>query len=236
MAIKNQLVLTKKDFEAALVALRLSVSEVSRESGIPRHQVSHFRNYGDGLKPEQSAKLRDYFESKGVEFSDDDDATPERTAIAQCSQSAVVASPSPRLDAALKVEHFFPLSNTIPDDVIGNAMDIMEEADARLLALLKTKIEREDVVFGKGDLTDDTKAALQEVFALMAGNYLVFRMLRGWRAFNVQPATENPETVRDMIFETFRQVLIDSGLIDPDGTPKAAADPAPETDPEEITE
>ncbi len=236
MAIKNQPVLTKEDFEAALIALRLSVSEVARDSGIPRHQVSHFRGYGDGLKPEQSAKLRDYFESKGVEFTDEDDATSQPAATVQGTQPAAVASPSPRLDAALKVEYSFPISNTIPDDVIGNTMDIMEEADARLVALFKTKIERDEGFFGDGDLTDETKAALQEAFALMAGNYLAFRMLRGWRAFNVKPATETPETVRDMVFETFKQTLIESGLIDPDGTATAETEPATETEHEEVTE
>ncbi len=225
MAIKKQSILTKEDFEAALVELRLSVSEVSRETGIPRHIVSHFRNYGDGLKPEQSAKLRDFFEANGVEFTDEEEPAP-------ASKSAIT-SPNPRLDAALKVEHFFPISNTIPDEVIGNAMDIMEEADARLLALLKTKIEREEGIFSDGEFTEETKAALQEVFALMAGNYLVFRMLRGWRAFNVKPTTENPETVRDLIFSTFEQHLIDAGLIEPEWTEKAI-----ETDeqPEEETE
>lgn len=211
MAIKKQSILTKEDFEAALVELRLSVSEVSRESGLPRHIISHFRNYGDGLKPEQTAKLRDFFESKGVEFTDEEDATPTTT---QGGQQAAITSLNPRLDTALKVEHFFPISNAIPDDVIGNAMDIMEEADARLLVLLKTKIEREDGFFTDGEFTEETKATLQEVFALMAGNYLVFRMLRGWRAFNVKPATENPETVRDMIFETFKRQMLDAGLIE----------------------
>lgn len=80
MAIKKQAALTKEDFEAALVTLRLSVSEVSRESGIPRHIVSHFRNYGDGLKPEQAVKLQDFFESKGVVFSDEEETTtPHQT-------------------------------------------------------------------------------------------------------------------------------------------------------------
>ena len=82
MAIKNQPILTKEDFEAALIELRLSVSEVSRESGLPRHIISHFRGYGDGLKPEQAAKLRGYFESKGIEFSDKEpgkkNSTPEQ--------------------------------------------------------------------------------------------------------------------------------------------------------------
>lgn len=224
MAIKKQSVLTKEDFEEALIELRLSVSEVSRETGIPRHIVSHFRNYGDGLKPEQSAKLRDFFESSGVEFTDEEETEP--------ASNSSVTSPNPRLDAALKVEHFFPISNAIPDNVIGNAMDIMEEADARLLVLLKTKIERESGIFSEGELAEETKAALQEVFALMAGNYLVFRMLRGWRAFNVKPATEAPETVRDMIFETFKQHLLDAGLIEPEQSNSGAATDAKQTEEE----
>lgn len=236
MAIKKQSIFTKEDFEAALVELRLSVSEVSRESGLPRHIISHFRGYGDGLKPEQAAKLRDYFESKGIEFSDEEDTASERATTSQGNQQAAITSPNPRLDAALKVEHFFPLSNAIPEGVIGNAMDIMEEADARLLVLLKTKIERESSIFSEGEFTEETKAALQEVFALMAGNYLVFRMLRGWRAFNVNPTTEKPETVRDMIFDTFKPHLIDAGLIEQDGTTNAETEPTPEYGAVEITE
>jgi len=220
MAIKKQTALTKGDFEAALVTLRLSVSEVSRESGIPRHIVSHFRNYGDGLKPEQAAKLQDFFESKGLEFTDDE----EDEELSQTAQSHSVASPSPRLDASLKVEYFFPLSNNIPDDVICNAMDIMEENDARLAVLLKGKAEHDEGFFSDGALTEETQAALQETFALLAGNYVIFRMLRGWRAFNQPPADENSKTVRDMLLETFKQPLIDAGLIDADMEPEPEVD------------
>jgi hypothetical protein len=88
MAIKQHPVLTKEDFEQAIVTQRLSVSEVSRESGIPRHVVSHFRNYGDGLKPEQAAKLRDYFESLGVEFTDAQDTVVTQPAVKQSSEQA----------------------------------------------------------------------------------------------------------------------------------------------------
>lgn len=77
MAVKKQPVLTKEDFETALVTLRLSVSEVARETKIPRHIISHFRNYGDGLKPEQAAKLRGWLEENGVEFTDDEAPAPE---------------------------------------------------------------------------------------------------------------------------------------------------------------
>jgi hypothetical protein len=212
MAIKQPTVLTKEDFESAVVTLRLSVSEVARETGIPRNIVSHFRNYGDGMKPEQVAKLRDYLESKGVEF--DDEKKPTTTDAAPG-----IASLNPQLSVGLKVEHYFPLSNNIADEVIREAMFIMDENDARLAVLLQTKLERESVLFGEGDLTEETKAALQETFALLAGNYITFRMLRGWRALNVQPSTEKPETVRDMILQTFMQPLVDAGLIVADTQP-----------------
>jgi hypothetical protein len=206
--IKRTQPITKEDFEAALVTLRLSVSEVSRESGIPRHIVSHFRNYGDGLKPEQAAKLKDYLEDKGVEFTDDAEMLDTETAPS-------VSSLNPQLGIGLKVEHHFPISNNVSEEVIRDALYIMEENDARLMLLLQTKLERDDGFFGDGELVDDTKASLQETFALLAGNYIIFRMLRGWPALNVQPITDKPETVRDMILQTFMQQLVEAGLIAP---------------------
>lgn len=211
MAIKQTTTLTKEDFEQAIVILRLSVSEVSRESGIPRHVVSHFRNYGDGMKPEQLAKLRDYFVAQGVEFDETE------AAAAPEAHAASVDSLSPQLSVGLKVEHYFPISNAIADDVVRDAMSMMEENDARLAVLLKTKAETDDGILGLGiggeELTEETAAALQETFALLANNYLIFRMLRGWRALNQPPADESFKTVRDILMETFKQPLIEAGLI-----------------------
>ncbi|TAN76327.1 MAG: hypothetical protein EPN14_08025 [Gallionella sp.] len=207
MAIKQQPILTQEDFEAALVTLRLSVSEVSRESGIPRHIVSHFRNYGDGLKPEQAAKLRDYFVERGVEFTEDEGLTDQK------GQAPTIASLHPQLGVGIQQVHHFPISSNIPDEVIRDAMYIMDENDARLMLLLQNKLERDEGFFGDGELTEETKATLQEAFALLAGNYITFRLLRGWPALNVQPTSEKPQTVRDMILQTFMQPLVDAGLI-----------------------
>lgn len=222
MAVKQQPALTKEDFEVALVSQRLSVSEIARETGIPRHVVSHFRNYGDGMKPEQVAKLRGYLESLGVEFTDEE--TPTREAVPS------VNSLNPHLGIGLKVEHHFPISNNIPDEVIREALYIMEENDARLVLLLQTKLERNGGIFGNGDLTEEAKATLQETFALLAGNYITFRMLRGWPALNVQPTTDKPETVRDMVLQTFMQPLIDAGLI---AAPQATEELTAEADEKE---
>lgn len=205
MAIKQQQPITKSDFEAALVSQRLSISQVARETGIPRHIVSHFRNYNDGMKPEELAKLRDYLEGLGVEFTDKEE-------VADQSQPTI-ASLHPQLGASIQQVHHFPISSNIPDDVIRDAIYIMDENDARLMLLLQNKLERNGGFFGDGELTEETKATLQEAFALLAGNYITFRLLRGWPALNVQPTNDKPQTVRDMILQTFMQPLIDAGLI-----------------------
>ena len=127
MAIKQQPIITKADFEAALITLRLSVSEVSRESGIPRHQVSHFRNYGDGLKPEQAAKLRDWLESKGVEFTNEvkTPATLQPAGEQPPSQQPlklpfILSNDGLTQRTALVCRHFF-VDERITDDQIGRA-------------------------------------------------------------------------------------------------------------------
>ena len=188
MAIKDTEYLSREDFNQAVVRLRLNITEISKELGIPRTYLSEFRNGDRQLRPEMLGKLRDFFESKGIEFSD----MPETPSQAP-----------------------FSISKSIPAETIRNALDMMEENDARLVALMKSKIERVDgfLGLGEGELTDETKEALQETFALLAGNYLVFRMLRGWPALKLSPTSEDPETVRDMILTTFNQLLIDSGLI-----------------------
>lgn len=226
MAIKKQSILTKEDFEAAIVELRLSVSEVSRESGLPRHIISHFRNYGDGLKPEQTAKLRDYFESKGVEFTAEEDPAP-------AIRSATTSAPQ-RLDVMQAVRYLIRVGDNISDEVLENAQCLLEDNDNKIGELLRIKAEHEDGIFGPGEFTDQTIEVLQEAFTLMAANYIFLRMVSGWRALNVKPTTEAPETVRDVVFSTFKQSLIDAGLIGPEGNEEDTE--TDDQDVEEVTE
>ena len=71
MAIKQPKILSRQDFDQAIIRLRLSVSEVAKETNVPRAYLTEFRNGDRQLRPEHLAKLRDYFESKGVEFEDE---------------------------------------------------------------------------------------------------------------------------------------------------------------------
>jgi hypothetical protein len=204
MPIKQTEVLPRADFDEAVLRLRLNVSAIAKDTGIPRTYLSEFRNGDRKLRPEHQAKLRDYFEGKGIEFDDGgggDDAPP---------------SPHPRLRAVESVRCFFPVADTVPDEVVTRTMDIMEDNDARLATLLKQVAERDDGIFGDGDFKEETKAALQEAGTILAENYVLFRMLRGWPAFGVKPAGESPETLRDVLRTAFRPRLEEAGLIQPE--------------------
>lgn len=204
MAVKHKI--TPEDFQEALDYLGASISEIAKQVGIPRAYLSDLKNRNVPLRREHADILAEYFEKEGVPFSDE-------AAPAVISQPANITNLNPQLAVGLKIEHYFPISNNITDEVIRNAMYIMEENDARLMMLLQTKLERNEGLFGDGDLTEETKAVLQETFALLAGNYITFRMLRGWPALNVQPTSDKPQIVREMILQTFMQPLIDAGLI-----------------------
>lgn len=56
MALKETESLSRADFDAAVVRLRLNVSEIAKEVGIPRTYLSEFRNGDRKLRPENLAR------------------------------------------------------------------------------------------------------------------------------------------------------------------------------------
>ena len=208
MPIKQAEILTRADFDQAVVALRLNASDVAKETGIPRTYLSEFRNGDRKLRPEHQAKLKDYFESKGIQFEAPADPAGESH---PAPRGATV--PHPRLRAAQSVRCYFPIDDNIPSDVVARTMDLLEENDVRLAALFARAAERDASLFGDPDFSDETKAALQEAFTLLAENYVLFRMLRGWRAFNVKATTDGPDLIRNVMVDTFRARLEEAGLL-----------------------
>jgi hypothetical protein len=213
MAIKQNYTLTKDDFEAALVSQRLSVSEVSRESGIPRHIVSHFRNYGDGLKPEQAAKLRDYFESLGVEFTDEEKSptTPQQPASLQpLKLPLILADDGLTQRTALVCRHFF-IDERITDDQLKEAAERIEASFGQAKDLLDVEL-----VSGWSSYDEATETKLRELWGHLARIGLVSLHLQGRILINqdrlladpLPDGKENePKTLGDMLFNSYRDAI-----------------------------
>lgn len=217
MAIKQQHPLTKEDFETALVTLRLSVSEVARETGIPRHIVSHFRNYGDGMKPEQLAKLRDHLEDKGIEFTEEDE-TPatqppaaEPQAIPQPVMLPIIlADDGLTQRAALVCRHFF-IDERITDEQIAEAGERIQESFGLAKDLLGVKLVR-----SWGSYDEATESKLRELWGHLARIGLVSLHLQGRvlidqdrilaGALPEKDRTE-PKTLGDLLANTYRDAI-----------------------------
>lgn len=205
MSIKRTPRITRKQFEDALTELRMSVAEVSRDTEIPRAYLSELRNHDTPLRGEYDAKLRDWLIKKEVFAEAGDDA-------AKNEQDNDTSGPLPvpaRLAAIKSIRYAFTIDDGITDEALNGALDLMEENDAELSALLSKGVSQGFL----SDFDDESTAAIQQALALCAFNYVLFRSLRGWRVFKASRSTDDIRKVRDVIFETFKPQLIAAGLI-----------------------
>lgn len=214
MAIKQPTVLTKEDFEQALITLCLSISEVARETGIPRHVVSHFRNYSDGMKPEQVAKLRSYLESKGVEFTDKKEtpASKQSTGEQPSSQQPlklpyILSDDGLTQRTALACRHFF-VDERLTEDQLKEAGKRIEESFNQAKELMGVEL-------GSGfvdDYDEDTDTKLRELWGHLARIGLVSLHLQGRILVNqdrlsVEEDRPAPKTFGDLLSDTYRDAV-----------------------------
>ena len=227
MAVKQQPVLTKKDFEQAIVTQRLSVSEVSRETGIPRHIVSHFRNYGDGLKPEQAAKLRFYFESLGVEFTDEQEApaAPHSTSEQSTGQQAIrlpfiLSDNGLTQRTALVCRHFF-IDERLTDDQLKEAGERFEEGFNQAKELMGVELVRS---WPSDNYDEGTETKLRELWGHLARIGLVSLHLQGRVLINQERILANslsgddkpkPKTFGDLLSDSYGEVVAALNASDP---------------------
>lgn len=202
MAIKQHETLSRADFDQALVLKRLNVSEVAKETGIPRTYLSEFRNGDRKLRPEHQAKLRDYFEAKGVEF--DADPGPESR------DDDAPQSPHPRL--ALATLCHFPVRGEIAPEAMRTVLDEIERNDKRIAELLTREAKRVTDFWGKPKGFDDqTGDDIRELFALLGANYVLVRYLTGIK----NPLEQAPagDTLQSVLVETLRETIERAGLV-----------------------
>lgn len=211
MAIKPNQPLTKEDFEAALVTQRLSVSQVARDTGIPRHVVSHFRNYSDGMKPDQLATLRDYLEGLGVEFTEEQTtSTPQPTS--QALQLPLILSDDGLTQrTALVCRHFF-IDERITEEQIEEAGKRIEESFTQAKELMGVELGREWL---SDNFDEATTTKLRELWGHLARIGLVSLHLQGRVLIdqerilaNAQAGEDKPKpiTFGDLLSDTYSEI------------------------------
>jgi len=220
MAIKQQPVLTKEDFETVLVTLRLSVSEVARETGIPRHVVSHFRNYGDGLKPEQAAKLRDWLESRGVEFTEEAETsaaqqpTGEQPSPQQPLKLPFILSDNGLTQRTALVCHHFFVDERLTNDQIKEAGMHFEKSFNQAKDLLGIELVSK---WPSNNYDEATETKLRELWGHLARIGLVSLHLQGRVLIDQARILANslagedkpkPITFGDLLSDTYSEIVV----------------------------
>lgn len=217
MAIKQNQHLTQEDFEAALASQRLSVSQVARDTGIPRHIVSHFRNYGDGMKPDQLATLREYLEDLGVEFTDDAGSHPAPAASQGMRLPTILSDDGLTQRTALVCRHFF-VDERISDEQIEESGERIQESFDHAQELLDVKLESR--AFSDA-YNEETEIRLRELWGHLARIGLVCLHMQGRvlldqaRFTNPTPDSE-PITLGDLLFNTYRDALAGLHQVEPE--------------------
>lgn len=216
MAIKQSTSLSKEDFEAALASQRLSISQVARDTGIPRHIVSHFRNYGDGMKPDQLATLREYLEGHGVEFTDDAEAPSAPVAPQGLRLPAILSDDGLTQRTALVCRHFF-IDERISNEQIEEGGERIQESFDHAKELLDVKLESR--AFSDA-YDEDTEIKLRELWGHLARIGLVCLHMQGrvlldqTRFANPEPNSE-PTTLGDLLFNAYGDALAGLHQVEP---------------------
>ena len=219
MPVRRKNAIGKADFEDALDYLGASISQIAQESGIPRAYLSDLRNRNISLRREYEEKLRAYLQEKQVEFEGD-----------QNTPASTCRPPHPALTIGTATRCYFPIAEKLPDETVEQAMAMKEINDARLDTLLGQQAQREDGLFSglidEPDFDQATKDAQIEFDRLCAENYLLVRMLCGWRALRMSASAEGKKTIGDLVNEKNLPLFIEAGFFQAEI----------ETDPEEETE
>jgi hypothetical protein len=174
MPIKKPDTLTRYDLDQAVIALRLNISEVAKDTGVPRTYISEFRNGNRRLLPEHQAKLRDYFEGMGVEFIGEPEPSGTLPAATQQTDSPTLTDPEGIQRAVLAIRHL-AIDPAITREQAEAILEKIAANDREAGELLQEKAE--SGVFS--DWSEATDAMLKGVFGLFAANYVLLRHLQG---------------------------------------------------------
>ncbi len=210
MASKTHASLTYQQSQAARAALTLSQKNVIDQTGIQAYKIKQFEAGRYRLDVIDQKKLRDFYEAQGADF----DAIDQGLTAKQESEKA---DSNQQRGITPSAGAGFLISGEVSQEKVDSVLDRMEENDNRIAELIGAAYQTGFL----GAVSDQSEAALRELFGTLAESHLLFRFLQGKNV--IAPSTGDPETVGDMLSQWFKGspaygVL---GLDDSGSAPKA---------------
>jgi len=202
------MIITAQQSREARRELGLSQTDVSKALDLNRQYLSELETgFSTRLTASQLNKLRTFYEEKIAEAN----TKGERIEITFGEDSPPPFEPS-------KVEHFnsrrltIPIADNIALETLATSLQMIKDNETRIAALLDQPAERNGGFMGAGEFTSACKENLQEIYGLLSLNSVIYLSLGGSSVLNIPPGTESLESLRDIVFESFKPQLETAGL------------------------
>jgi transcriptional regulator with XRE-family HTH domain len=191
----KQKTITSEQFRRATADIKaasgtnLSVADIAEGTGLSKAYISEFRNDMRNFTPTQQAQLRDFLEMKCAEYG-----------ISIEEEESDVALPKiPGNLAHYALRPSLTLSDSIPEKQRHAILSAIEKIDQEICGLLPEKVEKTMM----GNLSDETEAKLEKIFAACTLGYIAFRTLQGRNIVERVDPDAKPNTLADVVSHFF---------------------------------
>ena len=160
-------------------ALGLTQSGLAKAAGVSTSYIKQFES--ERLRPSQDFidHLSTYFTSQGIK--------PEKLSVVYSASGQIDTAPEVKPGrlpgmASMPQIHYserqcFYISSDVPDVIVEEMLTRWDKNEDRITELFSARIA--SGLFSK--YSEDAERLLQEVFALLAENFVIFRLLTGWK-------------------------------------------------------
>lgn len=195
MKIPATLPITAEQSRAVRFQLGLTQANVIEQSGLPGHKLKNFET--GRFVPDMAflQSLREFYEARGITFNEE---AGEKVAEEAAKQTRGVGIVAPIQTCR------FVVDQSLPPEQVDSILERMDANDARVAELMKRKLESGFF----SDYSDQTIADTQELYGLMAENYLLFRSLQGRNILTPPPEKAEPKTQGDLIGALYAAALL----------------------------
>lgn len=210
MKIPATLPITADQSRAARFQLGLTQANVIDQSELPGHKLKNFET--GRFVPDMAflQNLRAFYEERGIQFNDAEPTKIEAETEKQKHGAGIVAP----MQACR-----FVVDQSLPQDQVDSILERMDTNDARVADLMNRTLESGLL----SSYSAQTVADTQELYGLMAENYLLFRTLQGRNILTPPPEKAQVNTQGDLIGSLYATALLGNSKVEESTEEKEAA-------------
>lgn len=195
MKIPAALPITAEQSRAARFQLGLTQANIIEQSELPGHKLKNFET--GRFVPDMAflQNLRAFYEERGIQFNEPQSQKTEPNTEKQTHGVGIVAPiPNGR----------FVVDPNLAMEEVDTILERMDGNDARIAELMTQTLESGLI----SSYSAKTQEATQELYGLMAENYLHFRTLQGRNILTPPPEKTEPKTQGDLLNSLYATVVL----------------------------